>query len=143
MRALESVDLSMNQLSGKIPQTMASLSFLSYLNLSHNNLTGTIPRGTQLQSLDASSFARNHLCGPPLTKKCNDGAAVNSSNGNVGETDGVEVDGLYVSLALGFVVGFLGLVGSVLFNSTWRAIYFQFLDKLLRKLCVRDRKFRC
>ncbi|KAH7853373.1 hypothetical protein Vadar_001689 [Vaccinium darrowii] len=66
MRHLESVDFSLNQLSGVIPSSMSSLSLLSHLNLSYNNLTGTIPSSTQLQSMTESSFLGNKLCGPPL-----------------------------------------------------------------------------
>jgi hypothetical protein len=47
------------------------LSFLSYLNLSNNNLSGRIPSSTQLQSFNASAYADNHgHCGLPLLKTC-------------------------------------------------------------------------
>ncbi|KAK2639548.1 hypothetical protein Ddye_027343 [Dipteronia dyeriana] len=65
-RSLEAIDFSANQLSGEIPQSFSELNFLSYLNLSDNNLTGKIPSGTQLQSLDASSYAGNDLCDPAI-----------------------------------------------------------------------------
>ncbi|KAF3432439.1 hypothetical protein FNV43_RR27179 [Rhamnella rubrinervis] len=71
MKALLSLDFSLNQLSGEIPQSMSTMSFLSHLNLSHNNLTGMIPLGTQLQSFTATSFIGNNLCGHPLTPNCN------------------------------------------------------------------------
>nr|XP_023920256.1 receptor-like protein EIX2 [Quercus suber] len=48
MRSLESIDFYMNQLSGQIPSSMSSLTFLNHLNLSNNNLTGKIPLSTQL-----------------------------------------------------------------------------------------------
>ncbi|XP_062073794.1 receptor-like protein EIX2 [Humulus lupulus] len=70
MTALESLDLSRNRLSGHIPSGMASLTFLSFLNLSYNNLSGQIPTSTQLQTMDASGFIGNKLCGPPLLIKC-------------------------------------------------------------------------
>ncbi|KAK6804947.1 hypothetical protein RDI58_002731 [Solanum bulbocastanum] len=38
MQQLETLDLSSNHLSGPIPLCMASITSLSYLNLSHNNL---------------------------------------------------------------------------------------------------------
>ncbi|GAY52207.1 hypothetical protein CUMW_140140 [Citrus unshiu] len=72
MRSLESIDFSINHLSGGIPQSMSSLTFLSHLNLSNNNLTGKIPSSTQLQSFDASSFVGNDLCGAPLPRNCTD-----------------------------------------------------------------------
>ncbi|KAM6586396.1 hypothetical protein CsatA_009001 [Cannabis sativa] len=66
MTDLESLDLSRNRLCGHIPTRLSSLSFLSHLNLSYNNLSGQIPIGTQLQSMDASSFVGNKLFGGRL-----------------------------------------------------------------------------
>ncbi|KAK4355110.1 hypothetical protein RND71_024081 [Anisodus tanguticus] len=37
------LDLSYNSLSGTIPESLGSMSFLQVLNLGHNNFTGTIP----------------------------------------------------------------------------------------------------
>jgi hypothetical protein len=70
---LESLDLSMNELYGPIPESLSSLTFLSRLNLSFNNLSGKIPNGNQLQTLndDFSIYEGNSLlCGPPLSSKC-------------------------------------------------------------------------
>ena len=48
---------------------MATLSFLSYLNLSCKEFFGQIPIGTQLQSFGVSSDDGNpKLCGATLTK---------------------------------------------------------------------------
>jgi hypothetical protein len=41
--ALIGVDLSLNQLTGRIPNEVTSLSILSSLNLSCNQLSGKIP----------------------------------------------------------------------------------------------------
>ncbi|KAK4575903.1 hypothetical protein RGQ29_026742 [Quercus rubra] len=135
MRSLESIDFSVNQLSGEIPPSLSSLNFLSQLNLSNNKLIGKIPSSTQLQSLNASSFIGNELCGPPLTDNCtlND---VNPNIENKGskDTGGLEVDWFYVSMALGFVVGFWVLWGPFLLNKQWRILYFQFLDRMEYKL---------
>ncbi|XP_052109650.1 receptor-like protein EIX2 isoform X1 [Arachis duranensis] len=68
---LESLDLSNNLLSGQIPQSMSGMSFLEVLNLSCNNFEGKIPLGTQLESFTNFSYVGNpKLCGPPLTKLC-------------------------------------------------------------------------
>ncbi|XP_057470649.1 receptor-like protein EIX1 [Actinidia eriantha] len=134
MVLLESIDFSINKLSGEIPPTMSSLAFLSHLNLSHNNFMGKIPSGTQLQSFNESSFVGNHLCGPPLTEKCSTSREI-PDVGTLGQKgDGPEVDWFYVSMALGFVVGFWAIVGPLLFNKSWRFVYFQFLESMGHKL---------
>jgi len=69
MKNLESLDFSVNNFLGEIPQDLSSLSFLSYLNLSFNNLTGQILSGTQMQGFNILISNRD-LCGPPLTKNC-------------------------------------------------------------------------
>ncbi|KAM3686586.1 hypothetical protein ACJW31_10G013500 [Castanea mollissima] len=135
MGSLESIDFSLNQLSGQIPSSMSSLTFLNHLNLSNNNLTGKIPLSTQLQSLNPSSYVGNKLCGPPLTVNCTtNGVQPNNENISSKEAGGLEVDWFYVSMALGFVVGFWSVCGPLLLNKQWRIMYFQFLDHMWYKL---------
>ncbi|XP_030936130.1 receptor-like protein EIX2 [Quercus lobata] len=135
MGSLESIDFSMNQLFGQIPSSMSSLTFLNHLNLSNNNLTGKIPLSTQLQSFNASGFIGNKLCGLPLSNKCTIDD-VNPDNENKGSkhNGGLEVDWFFVSMALGFVVGFWGVCGPLLLNKQWRIMYFKFLDHMGYKL---------
>ncbi|KAK4571671.1 hypothetical protein RGQ29_030187 [Quercus rubra] len=135
MRSMESIDFSLNQLSGQIPSSMSNLTFLNHLNLSNNKLTGKIPLSTQLQSLNPSSFVGNKLCGPPLTVNCTtNGVKPNNENIRSKATGGLEVDWFYVSMALGFVVGFWSVCGTLLLNKQWRIMYFQFLDHMGYKL---------
>ena len=72
LKSLESLDLSRNQLFGPIPQSLSSLTFLSYLNLSFNNLSGEIPYGNQLQTINDLSIYKGNslLSGPPLSTRC-------------------------------------------------------------------------
>ena len=128
---VESIDFSSNQLSRQIPQSMSSLTFLSQLNLSNNNLIGRIPSSTQLQSLNASNFFGNKLCGPPLT----DNYTIKDVEPNIENKERKVFSGLvldwfyvYVFMALGFVVGFWVVLGPLLLNRQWRVLYFQFLD---------------
>ncbi|KAH0670067.1 hypothetical protein KY285_024225 [Solanum tuberosum] len=87
MEMLESLDLSRNQLTGRIPTSLARLNFLSVLDLSSNNLSGEIPSSTQLQSFNPSSYAgNNELCGPPL-EKCPVHDDHTSRTNNVDEDD--------------------------------------------------------
>ncbi|KAM4073225.1 hypothetical protein ACB094_10G002200 [Castanea mollissima] len=141
MGSLESIDFSINQLCGQIPQSMSSLTFLSHLNLSNNNLIGKIPSSTQLQSLCASSFFGNKLCGPPLTDSCTiNYVKPNIQNKRSKDFGGLKVDWFFVSMALGFVVGFWLVLGPLLWNKQWRILYFQFLDHL-GFLCSSGPKF--
>ncbi|KAJ4701056.1 Leucine-rich repeat receptor protein kinase [Melia azedarach] len=139
MKSLESIDFSANQLSGKIPQSFSNLTFLSYLNLSNNKLVGEIPLSTQLQGFDPSYFVGNELCGSPLPKKC----AVEvpkSENGNgVRGEDGDDHEvnwGFYVSMAVGFVMGFWGVVGPLFVSRRWRGTYYSFLNKFWDKFYI-------
>ncbi|KAK9209660.1 hypothetical protein WN944_002027 [Citrus x changshan-huyou] len=140
--ALESIlyiDFSANQLYGEIPQSISSLTFLSHLNLSNNKLSGKIPLSTQLQSFDPSSFTGNRLCGSPLPNNCFVAAPApqNESEDDIdGNDDGDEdeVNWFYVSLALGFVVGFWLVMGPLLVSRKWRYTYYHFLDRLGNKI---------
>ncbi|XP_059629356.1 receptor-like protein EIX2 [Cornus florida] len=131
MEQLEAIDFSMNHLFGKIPLSMSSLTFLSHLNLSYNNLSGKIPSSTQLQSFDAFSYVGNSLCGPPVNNNCgvNDTpSAIENEADKTGHR--FAVDWFYVSMALGFVVGFWAVVGPFLLNKSWRFVRFQFMDNI-------------
>ncbi|XP_049410719.1 receptor-like protein 9DC1 [Solanum stenotomum] len=67
----EALDLSWNWLTGKIPQELARMNFLTFLNVSQNHLVGPIPHGLQFNTFENDSYGGNlDLCGPPLSKKC-------------------------------------------------------------------------
>ncbi|EOY10965.1 Serine-threonine protein kinase, plant-type, putative [Theobroma cacao] len=132
MESLESLDLSMNRLYGEIPSSFSGLNFLNHLNLSYNKLTGQIPLSTQLQSFDMFSYIGNHLCGPPVTKNCSaNGATPNVTNAG---SKGYKVNGLYVSIVLGFVIGFWAVVAPLFFIRSWRFAYYHKLDDVGRQL---------
>ncbi|XP_034711254.1 receptor-like protein EIX2 isoform X4 [Vitis riparia] len=138
LKLLDFLDLSQNQLNGRIPDTLSQIADLSVLDLSNNTLSGKIPLGTQLQSFDASTYEGNPgLCGPPLLKRCPE-----DQLGGVSSTSGLsskkEVDiqddanniWFYGNIVLGFIIGFWGVCGTLLFNSSWRYAYFQLLSKI-------------
>lgn len=140
MKQMESLDLSRNQFSGQIPPSMSKLTFLNHLNLSYNNLSGPIPTSTQLQGLDPSSFIGNKLCGLPLTNHCSgkEEKTTNTETEEEKEGDHHEhnyIDGwFYLSVAIGFVVGFWGIWGPLLISRTWRHTYFRHLSSFWHKL---------
>ncbi|PON42108.1 Leucine-rich repeat domain containing protein [Parasponia andersonii] len=134
LRSLDALDLSKNQLFGQIPSSVSQMDRLSTLDLSSNNLSGKIPTGTQLQTRDAAAYAGNpELCGAPLPKKCLDEEEPTMSpptkDGEEQEyEDNFITKGFYVSIALGFVVGFWGVGGSLIFKKSWRHAYFKLLN---------------
>ncbi|PRQ30201.1 putative non-specific serine/threonine protein kinase [Rosa chinensis] len=139
LKLLESLDLCQNQLSGKIPQSIYSLTFLSHLNLSHNNLTGRIPLGNQLQTLDDSSIYKDNplLCGHPLSKCPEEGDDVPHAEDNKDHADVSENKlGFYISVVLGFVIGFWGVCGTLILKKSWRYAYFQFFDNIKEKVIL-------
>ncbi|KAL6283048.1 hypothetical protein ACE6H2_013977 [Prunus campanulata] len=138
MHGLETLDLSHNHLSGHIPQTLASLTFLSHLDLSYNNLVGRIPLGSQLQTFTNSSIYMGNpsLCGVPLPNKCPEddtSTTTNAKHSNEHENDKLW---FYVSMVLGFVVGFWGVCGTLIVKKSWRYAYFRFVDDIKDKVTL-------
>ncbi|XP_052877374.1 receptor-like protein EIX2 [Gossypium arboreum] len=120
-----SMDLSINSLTGEIPKEIGSLVGLLSLNFSGNLLTGNIPDNIGnmelMESLDLSMNGligeippSNHLCGPPLTMNCTSKGIPNIAN-NGSNSEGSKVNWLYVSIVLGFVMGFWGVVAPLFF----------------------------
>ncbi|XP_024199512.2 receptor-like protein EIX2 [Rosa chinensis] len=137
LQSLDFLDLSRNHIYGRIPTSLSQIYGLGVLDLSNNNLSGKIPIGTQLQSFDPSTYAENpQLCGLPLQKTCPTGETW-SKQVPKEEKDELISFGFYVSMGLGFVVGFWGVCGSLIFNRSWRYTYFGFLNVLRDWLYVR------
>ncbi|KAG4177102.1 hypothetical protein ERO13_A11G293841v2, partial [Gossypium hirsutum] len=138
MELMESLDLSMNRLNGEIPSSFSNLYFLNHFNVSYNNLTGQIPTSTQLQSFENFfenfCYMGNHLCEPPLTKKCTTKGIPADVANNRNSSEGM--NWLYVSMILGFVMGFWGVVAPLFFIWSWRHAYYRKLDHVGRKLYV-------
>ncbi|KAG1328214.1 putative receptor-like protein EIX2 [Cocos nucifera] len=136
LKSVESPDLSMNELSGTIPQSISTLTSLSRLNLSYNKLSGRIPTGYQLQTLeDPSIYVGNlDLCGPPISESCSSNET-DHGNHEEYEDDG-EMLWFYLGMVLGFVVGFWVVFGVLLLKSTWRIAYFRMTDNWFDGLYV-------
>nr|XP_023926605.1 receptor-like protein EIX1 [Quercus suber] len=143
------MDFSKNSLSGEIPTELTNLTLLNSLNLSWNHLTGMIPENIgamrQLESLDLSS---NHLSGnpelygpPPLPTSVSTPSDRNAEHKDEEDVH-VHIDGedqfeklwFYLSIALGFIVGFWAVCGSLLIKKSWGHAYFCFADKMKEKL---------
>ncbi|KAL0351424.1 UNVERIFIED_CONTAM: Receptor-like protein EIX2 [Sesamum calycinum] len=130
MTMLESLDLSRNQLSGEIPIGMAELNYLAVLDLSNNNLSGKIPPGTQLQGFDAMVYAgNNELCGRPLAACLSAGGPRPSPASDHKKEDKNLDAGFYISMVFGFVLGFWGVIVTLMLKKSWRNGYFGFWNK--------------
>ncbi|KAL0004547.1 hypothetical protein SO802_012108 [Lithocarpus litseifolius] len=137
LRQLETLDLSSNHLSGHIPPSMSSMTFLSHLNLSYNNLSGPIPSANQFQTFnDPSIYEGNpQLYGPPPMPTSLSMPSDRNAEHKNGEGQ-FEKLWLYLSIALGFIVGFWAVCGSLLINKSWRNAYFCFADEMKDGLLV-------
>ncbi|KAL6350644.1 hypothetical protein AAG906_025574 [Vitis piasezkii] len=137
MQGLETLDLSCNRLSGPIPPSMSSITLLNHLNLSHNLLSGPIPTTNQFSTFnDPSIYEANlGLCGPPLSTNC---STLNDQDHKDEEEDEDEWDlsWFFISMGLGFPVGFWAVCGSLALKQSWRQAYFRFIDETRDRLYV-------
>ncbi|KAF9617824.1 hypothetical protein IFM89_039006 [Coptis chinensis] len=146
MKSLESLDLSMNQLSGSIPESISALSSLSHLNLSYSNLSGPIPSGNQLQTFEDTSIYEGNpeLCGPPIEKKCRGDepsqTPAHAVSKDDDEGDDLEMSWFYIGMASGFFVGTLGVFSVLWFKKSWRYAYFQYAEDINDGFHVLKRK---
>jgi hypothetical protein len=148
LQSLDSLDISRNQIHGAIPTSLARIDRLAYLDLSYNDLSGEIPTGTQLQGFNPSVYAGNsQLCGLPLKKICDPkGTGRPNVSSNQEDHDELITQDFYISLGLGFAVGFWGVCGSLIFKRSWRYAYYKFLnasnDWLYVKVALIRRKLK-
>ncbi|KAL5762400.1 hypothetical protein ACOSP7_018664 [Xanthoceras sorbifolium] len=147
--ALGHLNLARNQLTGKIPEKFRNLQQLEsldlssnhfhHLNLSYNNLSGPILTTNQFQTFnDPSIYEGNpYLCGPPLTTNCSLGLVDTEDKAEeVEDEDGSEKFWLYVGMALGFILGFWAVCGTLIIKRSWRQAYFRLVDETKDKLLV-------
>nr|GLL35395.1 receptor like protein 30-like [Ipomoea trifida] len=148
MNSLEILDLSKNQLFGAIPVSMANLSFLAVLDLSNNNLSGCIPLGTQLQGFTEAYQGNPQLRGLPLQTKCQSSKQGNGSVWTKGNDDDIEEEhwilldfGFFLSMTLGFILGFWGVCGTLILKRSCRIPRFSSTQETPRKNLKSDMEF--
>ncbi|KAL1821790.1 hypothetical protein ACET3Z_016659 [Daucus carota] len=125
LTALESFDISRNNLTGKIPPQLAGLGFLAYFDVSFNRLTGPIPQGKQFDLFQNDSYKGDMaLCGPPLSRKCGKQAPL--SPPLISEEDDDSDSFWNVVGVIIASIGFgSGLIGGIIYG-----------DKLATKCCM-------
>ncbi|KAI9080564.1 hypothetical protein K1719_037530 [Acacia pycnantha] len=123
MKSLESFDIACNQILGKIPKSMSKLTTLNHLNMSYNNLSGPIPTENQFLTLnDPSIYVGNrYLCGIPLPNKCqDDDVHQDPETYELEDENDSEKVWFYFVIAIGFAVGFWGVIGTLVLKKSWR-----------------------
>jgi len=98
-----------------IPQELSILTKLAYLDISWNRLCGRIPKGTQLDTFNETSFEGNTcLCGYPLqpckethSNNTMEGTSINKGQGWLSR---VNEHVSLIALGLGLGIGFSGVV---------------------------------
>ncbi|PIN17094.1 Leucine-rich repeat (LRR) protein associated with apoptosis in muscle tissue [Handroanthus impetiginosus] len=109
--------LRFSEFYGCIPSNLCGLAKIQVLDLSSNKISRVIP---------------NCLCGLPLNKSCPEDEPrpdSNSSNSALSKEDakddGFISEGFYIALGLGLIVGFWGIVGTILLN---KAMQYAFVE---------------
>ncbi|KAL2334883.1 hypothetical protein Fmac_016096 [Flemingia macrophylla] len=138
LSSLDYLDLSRNHLYGRIPFSLTKIDGLGILDLSHNSLSGRIPLERHFQTYDASSFeGNNDLCGEQLNKSCpGDQTSVNPQETAMHVEDSFFSEELYISMGLGYLTGFWGLIGTILIWKSWRIAYLRFLNRFTNWVIV-------
>ncbi|KAI3809116.1 hypothetical protein L1987_25085 [Smallanthus sonchifolius] len=116
LQLLKSIDLSRNNLSGKLPY----------------EITRRIPTGSQLQRFIYTSYSGNpQLCGPPLSPRCGlppPPTTIVVGKEVVEEDEGDFWKSYYTGMGVGFVVAFCGICGALFLNRGCRHFIFALLS---------------
>ncbi|PWA69903.1 leucine-rich repeat domain, L domain-like protein [Artemisia annua] len=137
MAELLTLNLSRNMFSGEMPSSMSEMHSLNDLDVSFNNLSGRVPSSTQLQSFPPERFTGNvGLCGLPTAKKCLEDEDLGVPHVGDSEGDAESTDELqrwfYIGGATGFATGFWIACSALLLNRRLRHAFFHFHN------CLKD-----
>ncbi|CAA0835130.1 receptor like protein 21 [Striga hermonthica] len=134
-----------NKFYGDIPSSFCQMSKIQIMDLAknRNNLSGRIPKGPQLQTLNGSSDYEENpgLYEAPLAQQCEvNRTSPKGKNGGEHGDDGNAVDKLYLYefVVGGFATGLWGYFGVLIFKKSWRQTPFGWTDALLKKMMGRS-----
>ena len=116
-------------------QLADNLTFLSFLNLSFNQLVGPIPQGKQFSTFSNYFYIHNkELCGFPLTTHCPSEAPLPSAtpkSRGTSSTTLIGFDWQFILTGLGFGVGAAVVVAPLTFWEKRRKWHDDCIDKIL------------
>ncbi|KAD2804475.1 hypothetical protein E3N88_37852 [Mikania micrantha] len=143
---LKILNLQSNKFTGMIPPQICQLNGLKHLNLAQNNIIGTIPpcfANLSGMITDQGSIEYNVYYYEENIRASFKGIQSckgdNSSYDHVGKVEAQDDDEefwLYSGICVGFVFGFIGLLGSLHFIRSWRVAYFEMLENLYTSILV-------
>ncbi|GLU21851.1 hypothetical protein SLE2022_379630 [Rubroshorea leprosula] len=119
---------------------MTTMTLLSHLNLSYNDLSGPIPSANQFQTFNDPSIYEGNpkLCGAPLSTNCsrhkND--APEGNTGMERYEKWSEKMWFYTGIASGFVVGFCAVCGTLMIKRSWRHADLCFIEEMKDRIYV-------
>ena len=113
---------------------LASLTFLSILNLSYNQLVGMIPKGSQIQTFSETSFEGNNgLCGAPLSNRCYGSAEPRLLPLAPEDKHLYSEAQIFVSAVVGFIVGLGSFIGLLIGCKRWKQRYYKHVGQILER----------
>ena len=86
-------------------------------------------------------WGNNQLCGPPLINIC-PGDVISSTRSHDKHVTSEEDEdklisfGFFVSLGLGFIIGFWGVCGTLVIKTSWMHAYFKFFNNMNDRINV-------
>uniref|UniRef100_A0A0E0JKT8 Uncharacterized protein n=1 Tax=Oryza punctata TaxID=4537 RepID=A0A0E0JKT8_ORYPU len=149
MPHLQILRLRSNIFSGHIPKNITDLGNLHFLDIAHNNISGTLP--DSLANFKAMTvIAQNkeeyifEESIPVITKDqqrdytfeiYNQNCSISGAQQSVYE-DTSHMGPLYLGMSIGFVIGLWTVFCTMLMKRTWMMAYFQIIDKIYDKAYV-------
>nr|XP_043614596.1 receptor-like protein EIX2 [Erigeron canadensis] len=126
------LDLSNSRIRDTIPEWFHNISsHLQELDLSDNEIGGNLPL------INTNNTGNNGLCGKPLPRNCKESNLLYTHVGDGESKDSLHgLSWFYTGMVSGFVIGFMGLTGSLHFIRIWRITYFEMIENVCSWLTI-------